>query len=381
MTAFRFLMSTFLFLSFLGPGEANVFFVSGSLKSSIQLKNRSCVSIQEYSNAGFTQHVTEQGDGRLQVEIEVTLGEIMSRASFPFLGSYPNEIEKKFLTPSAEIQADSAEIQKQAERVSGSCSGMAEAVSRIFRWVAGEIAYAEEEREPQDALSVLKTRRGSCVGMANLSLAFLRALRIPAREVHGFLIVQKPAGFELVPHRYVEVYFQDVGWLFSDPASSINFVDARHIVYIKPGECGHGVGRGESWEKNEGDRGEAHDTRLPEVLSLRDEDRSYRVDVLKVQRSHVMERKNFPLQYAQAVYGTIAADSRECPETVVRLTGNKNSYETRVQRGRFFSFVDIEPGTYVLSADCPSLRGERPVLNIAPRQAIRKDIRVSSGKR
>jgi hypothetical protein len=68
----------------------------------------------------------------------------------------------------------------------------------------------------------------------------LRSLGIPARYAHGYLppgyewgISKKYWGVQISGggyHAWIEVYYPDVGWTFSDLLHSKNFVDPFHIV-------------------------------------------------------------------------------------------------------------------------------------------------------
>ena len=78
------------------------------------------------------------------------------------------------------------------------------------------------------------------VGYSNLAVAMLRAAGIPARVAHGYL----PPGYEWGfskeywgvkvndggYHAYLEIYYPDTGWAFSDAEHSHNFVDPFHII-------------------------------------------------------------------------------------------------------------------------------------------------------
>ena len=72
----------------------------------------------------------------------------------------------------------------------------------------------------------------------------LRASGIPARYVSGFLppggqwgfdkqywgVTIKSGGY----HAWVEVYFPDQGWVFSDILHSLYFVDPYHLLFQYP---------------------------------------------------------------------------------------------------------------------------------------------------
>ena len=66
------------------------------------------------------------------------------------------------------------------------------------------------------------SRRAYCVGFAELAVDLLRRVGISARTVQGILRTDPGAdGYEAaiggVYHRWIEVYYPDRGYVFSDP--------------------------------------------------------------------------------------------------------------------------------------------------------------------
>ena len=64
----------------------------------------------------------------------------------------------------------------------------------------------------------------------------LRRVGITARTVQGILRAKPGSdGYDSriggVYHRWIEIYYPDRGFVFSDPSSSINGVDARYIPF------------------------------------------------------------------------------------------------------------------------------------------------------
>jgi hypothetical protein len=91
----------------------------------------------------------------------------------------------------------------------------------------------------RDAFAREATRdcgRADCVGFAELAVDLLRRVGIRARTVQGILRTE-PAHPAYDPriggayHRWIEVYYPDRGYVFSDPSTSINGVDARYIPF------------------------------------------------------------------------------------------------------------------------------------------------------
>lgn len=81
---------------------------------------------------------------------------------------------------------------------------------------------------------VFESRRGVCQDFAQLQIACLRSLRLPARYVSGYLETQPPPGQPRLAgtdasHAWVSVYSPGAGWIDVDPTN--NLVPAnRHIT-------------------------------------------------------------------------------------------------------------------------------------------------------
>lgn len=81
---------------------------------------------------------------------------------------------------------------------------------------------------------VLNERRGVCQDFAHLTLAGLRALRIPARYVSGYILTRPPPGQPKLQgtdasHAWVSVWCPECGWQEFDPTNGL-VVDDEHIT-------------------------------------------------------------------------------------------------------------------------------------------------------
>ncbi len=103
-----------------------------------------------------------------------------------------------------------------------------DAVQRVLGWVSRNIQYDLDRRLDQSPTAVLERRRGYCTGIADLTVALLRSVGIEARSVDGY-VLRSSHGEGPGYHRWVEVYYPDLGWVFSDPASSHGFVPATYL--------------------------------------------------------------------------------------------------------------------------------------------------------
>jgi len=105
------------------------------------------------------------------------------------------------------------------------------AAREILGWVHDEIRYDLDRSAPQDAASVLRRRSAYCAGLARLTVTMLTAVGIEAREVPGYVFDEAPdrGGMGSGFHRWVEVFYPDRGWVFSDPLVAQNFVPANYL--------------------------------------------------------------------------------------------------------------------------------------------------------
>jgi transglutaminase-like putative cysteine protease len=74
--------------------------------------------------------------------------------------------------------------------------------------------------------TVFKKRRGVCQDFAHLSLACLRAKRIPARYVSGFILTRPPPGQTKLQgtdatHAWISVWAPQTGWVDFDPTNKM----------------------------------------------------------------------------------------------------------------------------------------------------------------
>ncbi len=178
----------------------------------------------QYDNDGYSLAVTPRSDGSLELSVRVSGGPLESRAAFPVVGA-----RDEALTVSAERDAF-------ALTLAGDAATQAEAVERILSGMASAVRYDPDRARRQDPASVFASRRAHCVGYSELAVDLLRRVGLAARTVQGILR-SKPGseGYDSriggVYHRWIEVYYPDRGFVFSDPSASINAVDARYVPF------------------------------------------------------------------------------------------------------------------------------------------------------
>jgi transglutaminase-like putative cysteine protease len=81
---------------------------------------------------------------------------------------------------------------------------------------------------------VLRTRRGVCQDFAQLQIACLRSLGLPARYVSGYIETLPPPGQEKLvgadaSHAWVSFYCHGIGWIDVDPTNNL-LVGGQHVT-------------------------------------------------------------------------------------------------------------------------------------------------------
>ena len=178
----------------------------------------------QYDNDGYSLSVTPAADGSLELAVRVSDSPLVSSAGFPTANSRDSS-----LAPAADRDVFARGLVKR-------CRNQSEAVSRILLGIAAEVNYDADRLRRQDPAAVFASRRAYCVGFAELAVDLLRRVGIPARTVQGiFVCMPDDDGYEQTIggayHRWIEVYYPDRGWVFSDPSASINGVDARYLPF------------------------------------------------------------------------------------------------------------------------------------------------------
>jgi hypothetical protein len=201
--------------------------------------------LPDYSNNSYRQKVLQQDEFSRRVLIEVNLAPLNSTAPFPVSSQQMPSQMRYFLGPGKDIPVNEGNILSQARALTQGSRTVHEAVTAIFNWIVDNFTYDAGRNTPQDGRSVFYSKRGSCVGFTNLAIAMLRSLGIPARYAHGYLppgydwgISKKYWGVQISGggyHAWVEVYYPDVGWCFSDLLHSKNFVDPFHVLRYTDG--------------------------------------------------------------------------------------------------------------------------------------------------
>jgi hypothetical protein len=310
MVALGVLLPSLLSLAFPAAASPQALALAGSDRVTLQLPSSGLV--ESYQNAGYRLRVS----GGVAT-VDVSLAPLRSRQPFAL----------------PEASAGDA-VAVLARAVATGSRTRYEAVTRVLTWVARNVVYDLDRQAPQDAAAVLARRRGYCTGVARLTVALLQALGIPAREVPGFLVAPAsgtiPAGF----HRWVEVRYDDVGWVFSDPLLALHYVPATYVRLASEALV-------------------PDPENAPGRLLARDDQR-LPIDLLAEAPSRVTVRRNDGSRRSAALQVTV---SGEAPGRAV-LEGAGSRRVRALDHGAS-TFVGLEPGSYLLRVE---VEGAAPCL-------------------
>lgn len=123
---------------------------------------------------------------------------------------------KPYLEEEKYIEIYSPYINKIAKSINGSTN--VEIVDKIYDYVVENIDYSLIEGTPS-AEKVLKSKKGKCTGLSAAMVALCRAKKIPARIVTGNI-----ARKDNQKHTWVEVYFDEYGWVTYDPTIEVSYI-------------------------------------------------------------------------------------------------------------------------------------------------------------
>jgi hypothetical protein len=212
--------------------------LSGKSSTTFIVKTKSKHLFNNYSNNGFRQEVRSLDGEMLEIKTSVDMAPMASLITYPLEYRIPGWL-KKYTSPDKFIQSDDRRISALAKNLSSDCNTQYQVVQNVIRWVKTNIEYRLDSDVPKTASDVLRKKTGYCIGYSNLTTALLRAAGIPARNVHGIFIKSSelkeldqfhPLSLnDVTLHRWIEVYYPDIGWVFSDPYYSANHITGNYI--------------------------------------------------------------------------------------------------------------------------------------------------------
>ncbi len=99
--------------------------------------------------------------------------------------------------------------------------------TRVLQWVGHSLSLDTQGTGDQDAFSVLRRGGGRCSGLANTTVALLRAAGFEARTISGLLVSDE----RVVPHRWLECRIPGAGWVPTDPTMGHWVITPRHVAF------------------------------------------------------------------------------------------------------------------------------------------------------
>jgi len=305
--------------------------------------------LPHYRNSSYSQKVLQEDEFSKRVLIEANLEPLNSKAPFPISSQLLPAEMRFFLQAEKDIPTNEENISAEAKKIARGSSTVQEAVSAIFHWIVDNHTYDAGSNTLQDGRSVFYSKRGSCVGFTNLSIAMLRTLGIPARYAHGYLppgyewgISKKYWGVQISGggyHAWVEVYYPDAGWTFSDLLHSKNFVDPFHVLrYIDGIDLNPRSIQGGSLDVEE----------ATTFTIFREENTTLPVDQIPQPRKDILALQSGKQQFG-TIYGLIKdASGKPIPKGNVVLWEGIRGKVIPFEKG-LYSLLGLEDGTYRLT--------------------------------
>jgi transglutaminase-like putative cysteine protease len=170
--------------------------------------------------------------------IDVQVAGLNSESQLPIRLNSSDQSTSEYLAPSKYVQSNDSAIKKTAETLISNAHYESAAVTSIMLWVRDNLKY-DSSATNHDAVWTFYNKRGTCENYAQLSLALLRSVGIPARYVSGYLVggditvgnYLSTYGYSwnAGPHAWIEVYYPDIGWVPYEPQQTLGFVDDHHV--------------------------------------------------------------------------------------------------------------------------------------------------------
>lgn len=218
----------------------------------------------EYHNATFSQQIIGREDGHILVRIESLLDPLSTDPPYPIAGRLPADAAACLSSPQASSNATESATNRATSppppssvtATAGASSGADEwammralamaivgdahtvltAIERIGLYVRNRVSY--DLHTANDALSVIRNRRGKCDGFSNAIVALARAAGLPARVANGWCL----PNFDInTPddggnHAFAEFFVPSIGWMFCEPQGSLHFTDPFRLVDVRDGD-------------------------------------------------------------------------------------------------------------------------------------------------
>jgi len=103
----------------------------------------------------------------------------------PLNSKYKGGSLAKYLKPSKNCQSNSKYIKDLAKKITKGCKTKLDKAKAIYYWVRNNIEYSYYYNTKYGAKKAILKKKGNCVDQSHVIVALCRAVKIPARYVHG----------------------------------------------------------------------------------------------------------------------------------------------------------------------------------------------------
>jgi hypothetical protein len=340
---------------------------------------RGVAFIPDYSNEAFEQKVISSDEFSKRVKVTARMRPLKTRTPFPVPSSRLSAGIRQYLLPERDRQSNDQSLMRLAGEVTRGSRYAHEAANAILSWTADNLAFDSSITVPSDALSAMKYRKAYCVGYSNLAVALLRAAGIPARVAHGYLPPGYEWGFSKEYwgvkvndggfHAYLEIYYPDTGWVFSDAEHSHHFVDPFHLILRLDGMEMPGKYPG----------GYLDVDKATFYTIFQEEDSTVMVDELPLPKEKRLGRRTDELQHAALVTGRVLDRAgKPVPKGSIVLWKDGRGTPSPFSGGRFAAAVPV-PGKYRLELKGPGFAKSSRELMVEQGRVYKVDYTLQPG--
>ncbi len=340
---------------------------------------RGVAFIPDYSNESFEQKVLSQDEFSKRVQVTTRMLPMKTRVPYPVP---PNSIPaslSQYLQPEKDRQSGDPSLVRLVREITQGSRYAHEAGNAVLSWIADNLTFDTSVTVPSDALSAFRYKKAYCVGYSNLAVAMLRAAGIPARVAHGYL----PPGYEWGFskdywgvkvndggfHAYIEIYYPDTGWVFSDAEHSHHFVDPFHMILRLDGMDMPGAYQGGFLDVD----------KATFYTIYKEEDRTVMVDELSSPRQKRLGRRLGNAQHSALVTGRVNDKAGSpVPKGTTVLWKDGRGTPTPFSEGRYALAV-AKPGKYRVEVKGSGFAKSSKELQIEQGQVYQRDFTLSPG--
>jgi len=380
LTTFYYLLIAICMLLVPTRSQAGLTVLEGEHTVTYDIVNpRGVAFIPDYANESFVQKVISQDEFSKRVQVTAKMAPMKTRVPFPIPAGMVNGSLQQYLMPERDRQSGDPSIVRLAGELTQGSRYAHEAANAVLTWIADNLTFDSSITVPSDASSALKYRKAYCVGYSNLAVAMLRAAGIPARIAHGYL----PPGYEWGFskdywgvkvndggfHAYLEIYFPDTGWVFTDAEHSHFFVDPFHIILRLDGMDMPGVYKG----------GYLDVDKATFFTIFNEEDRTVMVDELPLPKQKRLGRRMSERQTSALISGTVNSTSgKPVVKGVAVLWKDGRGVQQPFSDGRYTVAVTVA-GKYRIEVKGSGFAKSSYEVQIEQGKVYRKDFTLAAG--